>query len=97
MSPQGLPALVLGDQNNIGWKIRVLLPKSVAQPRTDTRSPRYLCAGLKECNSRTVIDRLGKHRTNDAQVARNVGRMRQQFTDPCTRRSMPLKLERRAD
>ena len=50
-----------------------------------------LRAGLEKRDGRVVIDGLGEHRTNDAQVVDHPCRVRQEIADPGTGLAMLLK------
>ena len=72
-------------------QILVLAAQSIGQPCADDGPPGELESGLEKRHRRIVIDGLGVHGLDEADVVRHLGDVRQQFADPGAR--LPVLLE----
>ncbi len=94
---QRLAAFVLGDHDDERRQVFVLGPQSVAQPGAHAGPAGKLRAGLHVRDGRAMVDGLGVHALDEAQVVGNLGRVRQQIAQPGAALAVLLKLERRTD
>lgn len=78
----GLLVGVLIEQNDKRGQVRALRPKPIARPRAEGRPAGLLMAGLEKRDCRVVVDRLRKHRLDDADVVGNLVMKWQQIADP---------------
>ena len=69
--------------------VAVLAAQAVGQPGAHARPARQLGAGLEEGDGRVVVDRLGVHRLDEAQIVGHAGGVRQQFADPGAALAVP--------
>jgi hypothetical protein len=92
---QRLASLVFRDEHYEGRQIVVAAAESVIEPRADARSTGNLRSRLHERRPRSVIDRLGVHRADDAEFVGHFRRVRQQLAERLTGLTMLLELERR--
>ena len=80
-SPQAVVKRLVGpparEQDDEGRQVLVLAPQAVGDPRPHARPARELRAGLHERDRRVVVDRLGLHRADQADVVGDRGRVRQ--------------------
>src|SRR4051794_20598759 len=70
-----------GDQNDKTWQVVIQATQAVVHPSAHARPPGQLAAGLEEGDCRVVVDRLGVHRADDADLVGNASRVRQEITD----------------
>ena len=70
------------DQDAERGQVLVRRAQAVAEPRPHRRPPRDLRAGLEERDRRVVVDRLGVHRADEAELVDDLGRLRQELADP---------------
>ena len=63
-----------GDQHHEGGQIFVEAPQAITHPRPDARTSRHLIARLHGANGRLVVDGLGVHGTDEAQVIGHLAR-----------------------
>ena len=70
------------DQDDEGRQVGVVAAQPVMHPRAHARAAGDLRSGLEERDRRIVVDRLGEHRADDAQVVDDLGGVRQQVGDP---------------
>ena len=88
-----LPAL--RDQHDERRQVLVLAAQAVAEPGADARPAGELGAGLEEGDGRVVVDRLGVHRLDEAEVVGDLRGVRQQLADPRARLAVLGELEER--
>ena len=79
-----LAALVLRDQDHERGKVAVQAAEAVADPRSHRRSAGDLRSGLEEGDRGVVVDRLGVHGSNHAQLVGDRRGVREQFAHPET-------------
>ena len=96
-SPQpgvkGLVRLLPGNQHDEGGQVLIVAAQTIMDPRPDAGPARELRSGLKECDRRVVVDCLGKHRPDDAELVDHFRRVRKQLADPGARLAVLPKLE----
>ena len=68
-------------QHNIRRQFRRLGSQSIGQPGSCGRPAWQLMPGLQQCNGRVVVDRLGRHRSDNAQSVRLASQVWQQVAD----------------
>ena len=76
----------LRDHHHERRQVLVLASQAVGDPRADAGPAGKLGAGLEERHRRVVVDRLGVHRLDEAQLVRDLRRVRQELA----RRVAPL-------
>ena len=80
-SPQAVVERLVGpparEQDDERRQVLVLAPQAVGDPRPHAGPARELRARLHERDRRVVVDRLGLHRADDADVVDDPGRVRQ--------------------
>ena len=84
------------EQHDERRQIAVVGSDAVREPGADGRTARLLRSGLEERHCRIVVDRLGVHRLDDAELVHDLGGVRQQFADPGARLAVPGELELRS-
>ena len=84
----------LRDHGDERGQVLIFTTQSVRQPGADAGPARELGTSLEEGDGGVVIDRLGMHRLDEAQVVHDLGRVRQEFADPCPALAVPGELER---
>ena len=82
------------DQDHKGGKILVIAPQAVIDPRADTGAARELRPGLEKSDGRVVIDGLGLHRPDDAEVVHDFRGVREQLAHPGAGLAVLLELEK---
>ena len=92
-----LAALALGHHHDERRQVVVLAAEPVVEPRADAGSAGELRAGLHMRHARAVVDRLGVHRADEAQVIGDAGNVRQHVADLDAALAARRKLERRPD
>ena len=65
------------------------------QPRTHAWARRLLMAGLHQKQARLVVGNISMHRTDDAQIIREPGKLREQLTHHDATFAVCIELERR--
>ena len=78
----GLMVRVFVQQHHVGRQVGRPRSEAVARPGPQGGSSRLLVAGLKKRDGRVVVDRLGVHRIDDADVVGDLAVVRQQVADP---------------
>ena len=91
---EGLAALVFGDKNHEGGKVVVRSTEAVLQPGSDRRAACYLGACLEIGDPGAVVDGLGIHVFDHADIVGYFGGMGEDFGKPLPGFSMPGELER---
>ncbi len=71
----------LRDHDHEGRQVLVLAPQAVRRPGADAGPARELGAGLEEGDGRVVVDRLGVHRLDEAELVGHPRGVRQQLAD----------------
>ena len=94
---QRLARFVFGDQHDKRRQVLAGVAQAVMQPGADRGPAGQLRAGLEKRDGRAVVDRLGEHRADDAQVVGDLCGVRQQFADPRAALAMLLELIGRAN
>ena len=84
------------DQDDEGRQVRGLAPQAVVDPRPEARPAGDLRSGLEERDRRVVIDRVGDHRPDDAQVVHDAGGVRQETRQPRAAGAVSPEVELRA-
>ena len=72
----------LRDHRDERRQVFVLAAEAVADPRAHARVAGLLVAGVDERDGRVVVDRLGVHRFDDADVVGDRLHVRQEVADP---------------
>ncbi len=93
---QRLVAFVLGDEHDERRQVLVHRAQAVADPRADRRAAGDLRAGLKERDRGVVVDGLGVHALDEAQLVGQRGGVRHQLAHPRAAFAVLLELERTA-
>ena len=75
-------ARALRDHRDERRQVLVLAPQAVADPRPHAGVAGLLVAGVHEGDRRVVVDRLGVHRLDDADLVGDRLHVRQQVADP---------------
>ena len=91
-----LVGLVRRDEHDERRQVVVHRAQAVRQPRAHRRPAGDLRAGLKERDRRVVVDRLGEHRLDEADVVDDLAMMRQQLAEPRARLAVLGEFEERA-
>ena len=94
---QRLAAGALGHHHDERRQVGALAAEPIGQPRADRRASGDLETGLEERDGRVVVDRLGVHRADEAQLVGGLGRVRQQLADPRAGLAVLLELEEGVD
>jgi len=89
---EGLAALAFGDEDDEGGQVVVVAAEAVVEPRAYTGAPGHLGARLEEGDRGVVVDGLGVHGSNDAEVVDDFGSVGQELADPGT--GFPVLRER---
>ena len=97
MRAKRLASLVFGDEDDKSGKVAVLAAKPVAEPCAHARASGNLRPSLNECHARPVVDGLGEHRADDAQIGSHHGSVWKQFADPSSTWAVLVELKRRPD
>ena len=85
----------LADQDHERGQIIIRVPEAVAAPGAEARSARLLVTGLEEGDRRLVVDRVGVHRTHEAQLTRHPTGEGHQLADP--RAVLPVRVAAEAE
>ena len=93
--PLGQRLAVPGNHHDEGGQVLVDRPQPIGDPRAQARPARELKPGLRKRHRRIVIDLLGVHRLDEAQVVDHLGGVRQQLADPGARLPVLRELEDR--
>ena len=91
--PLGQLLAVTGNHDDEGREILIRGPQSVGHPRAEARPTGNLETGLHERHSGIVIDLLGVHRLDEAEIVDDLRRVRHQLADPGPRLSILLESE----
>ena len=75
----------LGDHDHECRQVAVLVTQTVGQPGAQTGPPRDLRAGQEKGDGRIVIDGLGMHGPDEAEVVGDLGGPGQELADPGSR------------
>ena len=81
-----------GDHHDERRQVVVERAQAVRRPRAEARPAGDLVAGLHERDRRLVVDRLGVHAADEAQVVDHLRRPRQQLADPHAALAVLLEL-----
>ena len=84
------------DEHDERRQVLVVAAEAVVQPRAHARPAGDLRAGLEERDRRVVVDRLGVHRADEAEVVDDLGGVRQQLADPRAACAVLREFEERA-
>src|SRR5690554_4577001 len=84
-------AASLGEQYRIGRKIFVFTSQSITKPGPHGRAVSLLDSGLKKSKRRIMVNGLGMHGFDDADIINYFGSVRKKFTDPGS--GLPILLE----
>ncbi len=82
---EDLPArqlAVLRGHDHERRQVLIHAAQAIAQPRAHARPARLLGAGEEERHRRGVVDRVGAHRANDADIVGDGARVRQKVAEP---------------
>ncbi len=101
VGPQfGIDALAVayaaGKQHGEGRQILVFAAQPVTQPGAHAGPVALLGPRLQKGKGRVVVDRLGVHGPDDADVIHNLRRVREQVADPGPRLTVLLEITERA-
>ena len=77
-----LGVVAFGVHDDVARQVLVHAAEPVAEPRSETRTSRYLTAGLNVRDRGVVIDRLSKRAVHDAQVFRDRRCVWEKLADP---------------
>ena len=83
-------------QHDEAGQVGVLGAEPVGEPGADRRPAGLLRPGLDEGDRRIVVDRVGVHRPDDAQLVDDLRRVRQQLADPGAGLAVTREVELRA-
>ena len=70
------------DEHDERRQVLVVAAEPVVNPRAHARPAGDLRAGLEEGDRGVVVDRLGEHRADDAELVDDLGGVRQEIADP---------------
>ena len=73
---------LLRDEHDERGQVVVFATETVVDPRSDRRTSGKLRTSLDECSCRIVVDGLGVHRFDEADLVDDFGMMRKQIADP---------------